>query len=455
MSLKRFFRFGKKKEEEKELVDEQTEKIGEEVTELKEVVEENVNNENNNDEKTEIDSANKEEIDEKVKKLQKVEEEELSMEEKMQIKLKKLEDKEKIEKMIKKFETLEKEFEELHGKEKKILEEKELEEERRKQEKLERERAKEERIEKQIDKPKPLKDRLAAPKKGFFGKLKEMLLGKAIDDELYEELEELLIQSDIGMDMTMRLVAELEKEVSKKHLKTSEQVYDELKELLKQKLRYNNTDENTRLNLKDGQLNIILVVGVNGVGKTTSIGKIANKLKNEGKKVIIGAGDTFRAAAIEQIEEWGRRTGIDVIKQSHGSDPSAVIFDTVSTARNKGYDVAIIDTAGRLHNKKDLMKELEKINKIIRQQSGQEEFETLLVIDSTTGQNGLEQAKVFNEIVDLSGIILTKFDGTAKGGIIFPVTEELKKPIKFIGVGESINDLRVFDVNEFIKAMFE
>ena len=171
--------------------------------------------------------------------------------------------------------------------------------------------------------------------------------------------------------------------------------------------------------------------------------------------MIIGAGDTFRAAAIEQIEEWGKRTGVEVVKQSHGSDPSAVIYDTITTAKNRGFDVAIIDTAGRLHNKTDLMKELEKIRKIIVQQSGQENFETLLVIDSTTGQNGLEQSKVFNEIVELSGVILTKFDGTAKGGIIFPVTEELKKPIKFIGVGESINDLRVFDVDEFIQAMFE
>ena len=309
-------------------------------------------------------------------------------------------------------------------------------------------------IEKVENKSKPLKDRLAAPKRGFFGKLKELLLGKVIDDELYEELEELLIQSDIGMNMTMKLVEELEKRVSKKKLKTSEEVYEELKELLKEKL-VENHKENTEIVIEDGKLNIILIVGVNGVGKTTSIGKMANKYKKQGKKVIIGAGDTFRAAAIEQIEEWGKKTGVEVVKQSHGSDPSAVIFDTVSAARNRGFDIAIIDTAGRLHNKRDLMNELEKINKIIRQQSGQDEFETLLVIDSTTGQNGLEQAKVFNEIVDLSGIILTKFDGTAKGGIIFPVTEELKKPIKLIGVGEGIEDLREFNVDEFVQAMFE
>ena len=323
-------------------------------------------------------------------------------------------------------------------------------------EKIENTKIEETSDEKTKSKPKlkPLKDRLATPKKGFFGKLKEMLLGKAIDDDLYEELEELLIQSDIGMNMTMQLVEELEKSVSRKKLKTSEQIYDELKELLKAKLIYN--DENsTKLKLQDGKLNILLVVGVNGVGKTTSIGKIAKKLKDSGKKVIIGAGDTFRAAAIEQVEEWGKRTGVEVVKQAHGSDPAAVIFDTVKTAKNRGFDVAILDTAGRLHNKRDLMKELEKINKIICEQSGETDFETLLVIDSTTGQNGLEQARIFNEIVDLTGIILTKFDGTAKGGIIFPITEELKKPIKFIGVGEGIEDLREFDTKEFVEAMFD
>ena len=300
-----------------------------------------------------------------------------------------------------------------------------------------------------------LKDRLAAPKKGFFGKLKEMLLGKAIDDELYEELEELLIQSDIGMKMTMQLVEELEKQVSKNKLKTSEAVYDQLKELLREKLISNNSsDESSGVKIKDGELNIILVVGVNGVGKTTSIGKIANQLKNKGKKVIIGAGDTFRAAAIEQIEEWGKRTGIEVVKQAQGSDPAAVIFDAVSTAKNRNFDVVILDTAGRLHNKKDLMKELEKINKIIRQQSGQEKFETLLVIDSTTGQNGLEQARVFNEAANITGIILTKLDGSAKGGIAVAIQAELSIPVKYIGVGEKIDDLHKFDSQEFVDALF-
>ena len=389
MALKNFFKFGKKKKKEEEI--EETKE-----TEKNEKIEKNIENEENKEEKTKKGN----EISEKNKK------------------------------------------------NKKLKSEKKSEENENKEEK-------EEKIEKTKKKPKlkPLKDRLATPKKGFFSKLKEMFLGKTIDDELYEELEELLIQSDIGMDMTMEIVADLEKQVAKKRLKASQDVYEELKELLKDKLVYN-TEENTKLDIQDGKLNIILVVGVNGVGKTTSIGKIAKKLKDEGKKVIIGAGDTFRAAAIEQIEEWGKRTGVEVVKQSHGSDPAAVIFDTVKTAKNRNFDVAILDTAGRLHNKRDLMKELEKINKIIKEQSGNDKFETLLVIDSTTGQNGLEQAKIFNEIVDLTGIILTKFDGTAKGGIIFPITNELKKPIKFIGVGEGIEDLRKFDSKEFVEAIF-
>lgn len=406
MALKNFFKFGKKKKEEEI----------EETKETKEI--------------------------EEIEEIEKVKKNEKSEERKGSEENKELKKENKKEKKIKN-------NDEIYEKNKKIKNEKKLEE------KESENKSKEEKIEKTKKKPKlkPLKDRLATPKKGFFSKLKEMFLGKTIDDELYEELEELLIQSDIGMDMTMEIVADLEKQVAKKRLKVSQDVYEELKELLKDKLVYN-TEENTKLDIQDGKLNIILVVGVNGVGKTTSIGKIAKKLKDEGKKVIIGAGDTFRAAAIEQIEEWGKRTGVEVVKQSHGSDPAAVIFDTVKTAKNRNFDVAILDTAGRLHNKRDLMKELEKINKIIKEQSGNDKFETLLVIDSTTGQNGLEQAKIFNEIVDLTGIILTKFDGTAKGGIIFPITNELKKPIKFIGVGEGIEDLRKFDSKEFVEAIF-
>ncbi len=297
-----------------------------------------------------------------------------------------------------------------------------------------------------------ISQRLTKSKEGFFSKLKNIFTSKSkVDDSIYEELEDLLLQSDVGLSMTTNLINQLEKEVKSKKVDNTDEVYEILKRLMSEFL----LSQDSKIYLKDNKINVILIVGVNGVGKTTSIGKIAKKLKDSGKKVIIGAGDTFRAAAIEQVEEWGRRTGVEVIKQAHGSDPAAVIFDTVKTAKNRGFDVAILDTAGRLHNKRDLMKELEKINKIIREQSGETDFETLLVIDSTTGQNGLEQARIFNEIVDLTGIILTKFDGTAKGGIIFPITEELKKPIKFIGVGEGIEDLREFDTKEFVEAMFD
>ena len=324
-------------------------------------------------------------------------------------------------------------------------------EEKTENETIDAEKAEKAEAETTVEKPKPLKDRLVKTKKGFFTKLKEVFTGKPIDDEMYEELEDLLIQSDLGFDMTLRTIEELEERAKKAKAKDSEEVYEILKQILKEKI----SSEDSPLNIVDGKLNIILVVGVNGVGKTTSIGKIASKLKQKNKKVIIGAADTFRAAAIEQLEEWGKRTGVEVIKQSHGSDPGAVVFDTISAARNNKYDVAIIDTAGRLHNKSDLMKELEKINKIILQQSGEENFEKLLVIDSTTGQNGLQQAKLFNEIVDLSGVILTKFDGTAKGGIIFAISDELKKPIKYLGVGEGIEDLREFNADEFVNAIFD
>ncbi|QXW65337.1 signal recognition particle-docking protein FtsY [Streptobacillus moniliformis] len=294
-----------------------------------------------------------------------------------------------------------------------------------------------------------ISDLLIKPKKGFFTKLKEFFVGEAIIDEVYEELEELLIQADLGMKMTLEIVENLEKNVRSKGIKSKELMYDELKLLLSEKLE---KFKDNSLNIQKGRLNIILVIGVNGVGKTTSIGKIAMKLKKEGKSVIIGAADTFRAAAIEQVEMWGQRAGIEVIKQKHGSDPAAVVFDTINTAKSKNIDVAIIDTAGRLHNKVDLMKELEKIDKIIKQNV--DEYESLIVVDSTTGQNGLEQARMFNNISNITGVILTKFDGTAKGGIIFSIVSELNKPVKFLGVGEGVDDLKIFDCKEFINEMF-
>ena len=293
---------------------------------------------------------------------------------------------------------------------------------------------------------------LLKPKKGFFTKLKEFFVGKPIDDELYEELEELLIKSDMGIKTSMSIIEELEKRVSSKSIKESDKMYIELENILTEKLvRF----DNMTLDIQKNKLNIILVIGVNGVGKTTSIAKIANMLKKQEYNIVIGAADTFRAAAIEQLEMWANRVKVKLIKQEQGADPAAVVFDTINYAKKENVDVAIIDTAGRLHNKTDLMNELSKIRKIVYSKKDVANIETLLVIDSTTGQNGLEQAKIFNEVTELSGIILTKYDGTAKGGIIFPIIEEIKKPIKFLGVGEGIDDLKPFNANEFVKEIFD
>ena len=260
-----------------------------------------------------------------------------------------------------------------------------------------------------------LKEKLSASigKDGLFGKVKSFFLGRSIiNDELYEELEDILIQSDIGMDMTLKIVERLEKEVKIRKIENPQEVYGVLREVMTEFL----IKDGTGLDINKPGLNVILVVGVNGVGKTTTIGKLASKLKAQGK---------------------------------------AVVFDTIQLAKSKNADVAIIDTAGRLHNKNNLMKELEKINKILEKQLGEgTTYESLLVIDGTTGQNGLTQAKVFNEVTHLTGFVVTKLDGTAKGGIVFAISEELKKPIKLIGVGEGINDLREFDVEEYIGAIF-
>lgn len=297
-----------------------------------------------------------------------------------------------------------------------------------------------------------LKEKLFRTREGLFGKIKNIFSGRTvIDEELYEELEDLLIQSDIGMDMTIKIVNALEKEVKARGIKDPAEIYSVLKEVMSGFL----IDGDNKLDVREGELNVILVVGVNGVGKTTTIGKIAKKLKNSGKKVIIGAADTFRAAAVEQLEEWGKRADVEVIKKEEGSDPGAVVYDTIQVGIDKRADVVIIDTAGRLHNKNNLMKELEKINNIIIKKLGHSRYESILVIDGTTGQNGLTQAKVFNEATKLTGFIVTKLDGTAKGGIVFSISEEIKKPIKYIGVGEKIDDLREFDTKDYIDAIFD
>ena len=296
-----------------------------------------------------------------------------------------------------------------------------------------------------------ISQRLTKSKEGFFSKLKNIFTSKSkVDDSIYEELEDLLLQSDVGLTMTTNLINQLEKEVKANKVDNTEKVYEILKRLMSEFL----LSQDSKIYLKNNKINVILIVGVNGVGKTTTIGKLALKYKNLGKKVLLGAGDTFRAAAVEQLEEWAKRADVDIVKGREGADPASVVYDTLSRAESTKADVVIIDTAGRLHNKANLMRELEKINNIIKKKIEEQEYESLLVIDGTTGQNGLNQAKEFNSVTDLTGFIVTKLDGTAKGGIVFSVSEELKKPIKFIGLGEKIGDLIEFNAKDFVEAIF-
>ena len=271
-----------------------------------------------------------------------------------------------------------------------------------------------------------------------------------IDEDFYEELEEVLIMGDLGVKATYAILDDLRKKVKEQHIKEPIECRQLLIDSIKEQMDVGETAYEF-----ENQTSVVLVIGVNGVGKTTTIGKLAGKMRGQGKKVVLAAADTFRAAAGDQLKEWAHRSDADLIGGQEGADPAAIVYDAVAAAKARKADILLVDTAGRLHNKSDLMKELEKINKIIIQQSGEDNFEKLLVIDSTTGQNGLQQAKLFNEIVDLSGVILTKFDGTAKGGIIFAISDELKKPIKYLGVGEGIEDLREFNADEFVNAIFD
>lgn len=273
-----------------------------------------------------------------------------------------------------------------------------------------------------------------------------------IDDDLYDDLEEILISADIGMTSTVEIVDTLRDEIKKRSIKESEQIYPLLKEIMIRKLDENNLDNS--ITYKDGDLTVILVIGVNGVGKTTTIGKLANNFKKEGKKVMLAAADTFRAAAIEQLGEWAKRADVEMIADKEGADPSAVIFDAIKSARSNDVDVLICDTAGRLHNKKNLMQELDKINRTIDTHAVNAHRENLLVLDAATGQNAVSQLKEFKNVTDITGLILTKLDGTAKGGVIFPLQVEVKVPVKYIGVGEGIDHLQKFDSKSFVEAMF-
>ena len=287
---------------------------------------------------------------------------------------------------------------------------------------------------------------------GFFKKFKEAWLASMtfdrLDDDFYEELEEALILADIGAATAADTVAQLRKRVSQKLLGHADEVKDALRDILAEKLDVG--DPSMDLST---QPSVVLIIGVNGVGKTTSIGKLAARYKSEGKKVLLCAGDTFRAAAADQLEIWADRAGVDIVRQHEGADPGAVLFDALQAAKARNVDVVLCDTAGRLHNKQNLMNELAKLRKIIDRECPNSSCETLLVLDATTGQNGLIQARTFKETAGLTGIVLTKLDGTAKGGIVIAIAQELGVPVKFVGVGEGIDDLKPFDPTAFVRDM--
>jgi fused signal recognition particle receptor len=294
-----------------------------------------------------------------------------------------------------------------------------------------------------------LKDGLFKTRKNITDKINDVLVSfKAVDEELFDELEEILITSDVGVETSLKILDSLRLKIKQQNIKDPM----EIKGLLKQEMVEILGSATEAIGSHSPE--VILIIGVNGVGKTTSIGKISSKLKKSGKKVLIAAADTFRAAAIDQVEVWGKRAGVEVIKHQEGSDPAAVIFDAINAAKSRKIDVLICDTAGRLHNKKNLMEELRKIFKVIDREYPEAHKEVMLVLDATTGQNAISQAKLFKEVANITGIILTKLDGTAKGGIVIGIKSELDIPVKLIGVGEKVNDLQEFIPEDFVNALF-
>ena len=295
---------------------------------------------------------------------------------------------------------------------------------------------------------------LFSEKKSFFGRLSEKIadavMARAeVDEDLMDELEEILITSDIGMDTTMNVMSKLRERIKNDYITSPDGVTRALKEILTEV-----ADKGERQKLSEITALVLLMIGINGGGKTTTIGKLAHKLKKQGKTVMLAAADTFRAAAAEQLVIWGERNGINVIRHQEGADPSAVIYDAIQSAKAKKIDVLICDTAGRLQNKKNLMNELEKMNKVISREFPEAERETLLVLDATTGKNAVSQASEFGQVADITGIVLTKLDGTAKGGIAITIADEFDMPIKYIGVGEGIEDLEDFEPESFIGGIF-
>lgn len=294
-----------------------------------------------------------------------------------------------------------------------------------------------------------IKEGLQKTRTGVFGKINSMLNSfTKIDEELFEELEEILIMGDVGVKTSSQICDELRDRVKKDGIKDPNEIQEILKSIVADMLK---GGQELEISTKPS---VVLVIGVNGVGKTTTIGKMASELKSQGKKVVLAAADTFRAAAIDQLIIWADRAGVDIVKQNEGSDPAAVVFDAISAAKSRNADVIICDTAGRLHNKKNLMGELEKINRIINRELPDADKEVLLVLDATTGQNAVNQAREFKNVTGITGIVLTKLDGTARGGVVLAIKNDLNVPVKFIGVGEGIDDLQPFNPDEFTKALF-
>lgn len=298
------------------------------------------------------------------------------------------------------------------------------------------------------------KSGLTKTRTNFANKVNDLVARyRKIDEDFFEELEEILIQADVGFQTVMELIDELKMEVKRRNIQDPAEVQSVISEKLVE-IYYSKDDAPNTLNIQEGALTVILFVGVNGVGKTTTIGKLAHKFNSEGKKVIMAAGDTFRAGAIEQLEVWGERVGVEVIKQGEGSDPAAVMFDAIQAAKARKADILLCDTAGRLQNKVNLMKELEKVKRVIEREIPGAPHEVLLVLDATTGQNAMIQAKTFQEATNVSGIVLTKLDGTAKGGIVLAIRNELHIPVKFVGLGEQMDDLQPFDAEKYVYGLF-
>ncbi|MEC1260840.1 signal recognition particle-docking protein FtsY [Bacillus swezeyi] len=298
------------------------------------------------------------------------------------------------------------------------------------------------------------KEGLAKTRNSFQERVNELISRyRKVDEDFFEELEEVLISADVGVATVMELIDELKREVKLKNIQDPKEVQSVISEKLVD-IYEGGEHEASELRVEDGRLNIILFVGVNGVGKTTTIGKLAHKFIKEGKNVVLAAGDTFRAGAIDQLEVWGERVGAHVVKQAEGSDPAAVIYDAVQAAKARGADVLLCDTAGRLQNKVNLMKELEKVKRVIQREVPEGPHEVLLVLDATTGQNAMTQAREFAKATDVSGIVLTKLDGTAKGGIVLAIRHELKIPVKFVGLGEKMDDLQPFEAESYVYGLF-